>query len=525
MLFRKVCSLVLLLLLSHALFCQNKKPNVVFVVVDDIGPAWISPYAAVLKKEDVEPEITELYRQQQKVAAVDVDKHIEAARNAMPFLNQLAKRGLVFNKCFTSAAVCAPSRAGMLTGRYSQNWGAYSLTEIEMGGIPGNVPFLPEAFSSAGYNMAAIGKWHLGPHDAKQKQILDDAHFKSSAAPGVHPLDRGFNYFYGYNNAFSIYDGAPDLWENRQPVAAFSKDSFLTEILNHKARNFIAANASSGKPFFLYYAPMTLHGGVTPSPQKYRSKFNTGIDFTDTYAGHLLALDEGLKEIYDEIKRQGKLDNTLFVLCSDNGAPYPVPPYNAPFKGGKGSGWLGGSHSPLIVVAPGMTKGGFSDELVSCLDILPTLIDIAGLKVPPGLDGKSLKGVLQGNKKAHPHDVIYSAGLHSARWSYSYFAASLKKNQDNQSCPVYLLGISDNQLYMSLSEVPAGLYEKLPNGQPAQASFYNYVKDPKTSQPLTPSATTIALQQAAINWLKKCKPPIRDRKDAYEKLTVAKNFN
>ncbi len=133
---------------------------------------------------------------------------------------------------------------------------------------------------------------------------------------------------------------------------------------------------------------MTIHGNITACPAKYSDKFKSGTPSTDNFAGHLLALDEGIKEIYSVLEKAGQAENTLFILCTDNGGVYPVPPYNAPFKGGKATGWLGGTNSPLIMVMPGKTKAKFDNNLVSCLDILPTALDIC-------------RAIYQGTKQDH----------------------------------------------------------------------------------------------------------------------------
>ncbi|RZJ71866.1 MAG: hypothetical protein EOO47_22730 [Flavobacterium sp.] len=508
----KLCLALLISLTYNNLCAQTKaaKPNVIFIVIDDIGTAWLPPYAKNLKPDDVEDVVAKAYQEQQKSKVFDMEKHLEAARTSMPFLGQLAQKGVVFNKAFNSAALCAPSRAGIITGKYSQSWGAYTLTEIEQGGIPKDVQALPSIFQKSGYATALIGKWHLAQKDQNNKQNLDLDHFKSSAAPGDHPLDRGFDYYYGYNGANSTYLGSKDLWENHKTVPSMAEKDFLTDTLSAKAKSFVEKSLASKKPFFLYYAPMTLHGGLTLSPEKYRSKFNTGVPFTDNYAGHLLALDEGIRKLYDALAKAGQIENTLFVLCSDNGSPYPVPPYNAPYKGGKGTGWMGGSHSPLIMVMPGKTKVMYSDDLVSCLDILPTALDVAGLEVPKNLDGVSLKKLILEGKQAKPHQILFSSGLNSARWSYNYYDQALGKLLDNDYCPAYLNAISDTYFSIQLTPVKPNQYVKMPNGFPYENLLFNYTKDPLS---VTPLKTDADLALKAKAWLNNMASPLKDQKE------------
>lgn len=513
------CFTVFMVGINFIGFSQTKqtKPNIIFIVIDDLGSGWLPPYAKNLKESDVEDAIIQSYtKQHQASGKFNLTKHLEAAKNSMPFLDKLSEQGVKFNKCFTTSSLCAPSRASMITGKYSQSWGVYTIPEIEKSGIPKNIKSLPEIFQSAGYSTAMIGKWHLAPLDAANKATLGADHFKSSSAPGYSPLDKGFDYYYGYNAPNSKYDNPKDLWEGNKPVLPAGNE-FLTEVLSSKAKDFVEASLTDKKPFFLYYAPMTLHGGITPTPEKYSNKFDTGIPFTNTYAGHLLALDEGIKGIYTVLEANKQVENTLFIICSDNGSPYPVPPYNAPFKGGKGTGFLGGSHSPLIMVMPGKTKAMFSDQLVSTLDILPTALDIAGLKIPDKLDGISLKKLITTGDQENAHEMIFSSGLHSARWSYNYYDKTSKKNMDNENCPVYLWGIDNNNYSLQLTPVKPGLYQALPKGQPSQIQIFNYVTDPQNVSPLDKEDGRL-LTIKSKEWLKKQSTPLRDRIEEHKKL-------
>ena len=517
-----ICLTAFIFLFTSFCFSQKKQtqPNVIFVIIDDLGSAWIPPYAKNIEAGDVEEVIINEYKKKQKAnTAFSIEKHLEAARTCMPFVDKLSAKGVKFNKCFTTSALCAPSRSGMLTGKYSQSWGAYTIPEVEISGIPTSILTLPSLFQKGGYNTGMIGKWHVSPHDESMKKSGDMEHYKTSAAVGFHPLERGFNYYYGYNAANSTYIAPDDLWEGKNPVPAFTNKDFLTEILNDKAKEFVQKSVNEKKPFFLYYAPMTVHGNLTPCPAKYSDKFKTGTPSTDNFAGHLLALDEGIKEIYSVLEKAGQAENTLFILCSDNGAVYPVPPYNAPFKGGKATGWLGGSNSPLIMVMPGKTKAMFNDELISCLDILPTALDVAGLSVPKGLDGVSLKKLIFEGKQDKPHQMIFSSGLHSARWSYSYYDETQKKNMDNSDCPVYVWGLDDKYFSLHLTEVKPGTYEKVANGMPPQNLLFNYVTDPLNKTVLKHENNNQKLLQTKTReWLQKQKDPIRDRKKSHEDL-------
>jgi uncharacterized sulfatase len=525
------------LVFSNKAFCQSqsqqRKPNVIVVFIDDVGPAWITPYAKRLKATDVEPEIVEAYQEKQKKYQVDVTKHLEAAQTAMPFMDKLANEGMLFDRCYTTASLCAPSRAGLLTGIYQQKWGAYCNTDIDKHtGIPEDVICLTEHFDQAGYQTAMIGKWHVGLKDEnlkgtaemqEEKKVNDwkanRLGYETSCAKGHSPLDRGFDYYFGYNSPGSRYYQADDLWEGWERVPRRPEGEFLTELFNQKAEAFVTAAVAKEEPFFLYYAPMTLHGRIDPSPEKYSSKFNTGVPFADTYAGHLLALDQGIESIFKSLEEKGQLENTLFVFCSDNGAPYDVPPYNAPYKGGKGTGWMGGSHTPLIMWYPAGIKKGISNELVSTTDILPTALDFAGISSPADIDGKSLKAYLEGKDERGPRDELFSVGLHSTRWSHAYFGERNKK--DSQKCPLYAWGLNrENQVLLLITDTPKGLYKELPDGRPAETGLFRLNTDPKQQISVLKDEPVVSknLMKSVNAWLEQCKEPVDKHKKDYYKL-------
>lgn len=512
---------------------DGQKPNVFFVLIDDVGPGWIQPYAKHLSVEDVEHEITVAYQQKQNKYTVDVARHLEAAQNAMPFLDKLAAEGTIFNRCYTTASLCAPSRAGILTGCYQQKWGAYDNTDIDKHtGIPDDITCLAENFDEAGYNTAMIGKWHVGIKDQALKGTeamqaekrsndwkANRLGYETSCAKGHHPYDRGFDYYFGYNSPGSRYYEADDLWEGRERVPRRPKGEFLTELFTDKVEDFVKASVDKNEPFFVYYAPMTLHGRIDPSPEKYSKQFNTGVPFTDTYAGHLLALDKGIESIFKVLEEGGQLNNTIFILCSDNGAPYGLPPYNAPYKGGKGTGWMGGSHTPLIMWYPKGIKKQFSNELVSTTDILPTALDFAGVEFDSAIDGRSLKNYLTGREEKGPRQELYSVGLHSTRWSHSYFGQRYKKDSDK--CPLYTWRLDDeNKVMLIISETPAGLYKEFPDGRPASVELFDLVIDVKQSQSILQSHQQPGqdFMQGLSDWLNDCKMPVENHQGDFKRL-------
>ncbi|MCX7411872.1 MAG: sulfatase-like hydrolase/transferase [Planctomycetia bacterium] len=372
---------------------HTEKPNIIMVLLDDVGTGWIPPYAESLTPEQLEPEILADYAKQRTDGVpVSREKHLDAARRCMPFLSSLARDGAVFGNCFATASLCAPSRAGLLTGNFQQRWGAYSNMDVDRNGIPASRVMLAEPLSAAGYRCGIIGKWHVAMKDPALRQ--HSLAYQTSSHPGQHPLDRGFGYYFGFNNSGSSYYEAKGLWENRSPVPLRPKGEFLTDLFNRKACEFVETALKAKQPLFLYYAPMTLHDPIVAPPERCVRPFDTGVN-----------------KLFGLLTHYGQQTNTLFILSSDNGcAQYSVPPHNAPNRGGKGTGWLGGVNVPLIVWQPGVVKPGRPEGIVSLADLMPTVLASAGAAVPANIDGKNLLPLLRGETARAPRDSLGSCG-------------------------------------------------------------------------------------------------------------------
>ncbi len=519
------------------------RPNILLVYMDDVGPAWLPPYAHRLTEEDVEEFVVNYYDEQRSTLfSIDVDRHIETAQTAMPFLDSLARQGMVFEQAFATSSLCAPSRAGLMAGSYQQRFGIYGNNDAVENGFPVDQPMLVESLQDAGYATAMIGKWHLGRHDerirekAKRelksrqagekgftlKAILDDMGYRSSSAEGQHPLDRGFDYYFGFNSHDDRYYGSKYLWENHELVPPRAKDEYLTDVLTDQAIAFMNRSIQAKEPFFVYYAPLSVHGPLQPSPEKYQQYFDSGVGFTDSYAGHMRGVDESLQRIYGVLEEQGVADKTLLIFSADNGQThYSVPPYNAPYRGGKGTGWLGGSGVPLIVYMPSMIAPGFSFELISTMDILPTVLDIVGVTHDYAIDGLSFQDFLLGRAPRGPREVLYSAGLQSTEWSHGYDMEALKG--DRSSCPLYAWALDRNgHILTHISTTPDKLYPEFPSGRPANRMFHSAAADPAQSSNLDAvadySETVQVLDLQLGEWLDTLPPPLTTQKKAYREL-------
>ena len=500
-------------------------PNVVLILMDDIGVGWSPPYAERITPADVEELIVKKYEAKRNGGGpINVQKHIEAARNCMPYVSKLAKEGAVFDRCFATASLCAPSRSGLMTGSFQQRWGAYDLADVDEYGVPADRTMLAEPLKASGYRCGVIGKWHLAKKDETLKEKGTKgggAAYGSSSISGQHPLDRGFDYYFGYNSHGDKYYESDTLWENHDRVPKRPKGEFLTDLFNEKAQAFVETALKDKQPFFLYYAPMTLHGGILPPPEKYSKQFDTGVKFSNEYAGHLLALDEGIKQIFETLEKYGQEQNTLFILSADNGCPdYGVPPYNAPNRGGKGTGWLGGMNVPLIIWKPGVVKPEINREIVSLADVMPTVLETVGIAAPKGIDGKSLLPFLRGDVAAGPRTSLCSSGLHASHWSHFYEGDGEANKQDGTTAPLYVWRIEGDKLLMRITETKRGIYTSLPDGIPARTLLYDLATDRKQMNDLHEEFPEQGkeIDQGIHEWLGGMKEPLTTQQADYKML-------
>jgi uncharacterized sulfatase len=465
----------------------------------------------------------------------------------MPFLDSLAKQGVVFDNAFATAALCAPSRAGLLTGTFQQAWGAYWNKDVDDHGIPADRVVIAEPLQAAGYTTAMIGKWHVAKKDPKVmdkvwtdvlgeslpiprgykgrwqelSQQLRPAGYNTSSLPGQHPLDRGFDYYFGFNNHDTQYYNSRELWENRDRVPPRPDGEFLTELLADKSIQFIESALENNKPFFVYYAPLTLHGPIVAPPAHYTAQFDTGHRFTNEYAGNMLALDEGIRQIFAAIEAKGQLANTLFIFTSDNGCTlYNVPPYNAPNRGGKGTGWFGGLNVPLVVWGQDIQHRGISKEIVSLADLMPTILDHAGVPIPVGISGKSLRPYLSGKADKGPRVSLNSVNIQSSRWSYFYDGNGENNTRDGDQSPLYAWHFDGEHLFMRVTPTRAGLYDSLPDGLPAQVMLYNTLTDrqQRTNIAAQHPAKVTAMDAALRAWLAELSEPVSSQKQDFKLL-------
>lgn len=394
-------SLISFLLSSGGAYAKTSQPNLVLVFVDDMGWGALPPNLNDFSEKELNQEFIAKH-----VKDYTVNEAFEACNNAMPFLKSLCNDGVRFTNAYVTANVSSPSRAGLLTASYQQRYGLYINPEAETG-IPENILTMPRVLQKNGYVNGAFGKYHNG----KGK---DKIH---TCSEGHHPLDRGFDYWFGFNCHGTSYYDSPIMFRNREHVGC---PEYTTDKFTNEAIEFIQKHKD--QPKLVYLAYNALHGPLgAPAPDKYLKRFNYKSKTLNNYAAYSAAVDDGVAAVINQLKEQGEADNTMVVFMSDNGAPgggAATLPKNGPFSGFKGQSSEGGIRVPLFIwYGNKIKKGMVCDQIVSSMDIFPTFLDEINAKLPDQeIDGVSLSPILKGEKDYKPHEHLVWMSQQAENW-------------------------------------------------------------------------------------------------------------
>ncbi|MEO0530587.1 MAG: sulfatase-like hydrolase/transferase [Planctomycetota bacterium] len=323
-----------------------------------------------------------------------------------PHLDMLASSGVVLKTLYTSAAVCGPSRAGLLTGRYQQRFGfeennvpgwmspSSKLLGDEMG-LPLSEQTIADHLQSLGYRTAVFGKWHLGATEA------------------LHPLSRGFDEFVGFRGGARTYfalnhPGRPENRLERGRGTYREHEGYLTDALAEEACDFIRRHRD--RPFFAFVSFNAVHAPMEADPAD-AATFANLKGTRRTAAQMMLSLDRACGRIVDQLAELGLEENTLVVFTNDNGGPMDRNgSSNYPLSGVKGTHLEGGIRVPGVAVWPGRLPAGETyEEPVSTLDLLPTFVAAGGgdTDAIDGLDGVNVLPFLIGEASGRPHETLY----------------------------------------------------------------------------------------------------------------------
>lgn len=357
---------------------NNKPPNVIVIISDDQGYADVGFHGS-----------NEIFT---------------------PNIDRIAKNGVVFSEGYVSYAVCSPSRAGLITGRYQNRFG-YSRNILlapndSLMGLPLSEQTLPDVLNNVDYKTKAIGKWHLGAH--------------KSLVPEKRGFDEFFGFLIGGHRYFPEDLTLNDLTEARRQMDGYitkiydngkriNTKKYLTEELSDNAVKFIEDN--SDNPFFLYLSYNAPHTPLQATTKDLERNKHIDIEKRQTYAAMVSSMDDGIGLILDKLEQKNIFENTIVFFFSDNGG---VEWYNfsdnGPLRGIKGDFFEGGIRVPFTMQWPNKIKPGtIYDKPIIALDIFATVASAAKAEkyIKNEIDGVNLIPYLSGNKSGLPHEYLY----------------------------------------------------------------------------------------------------------------------
>ncbi len=372
---------VALALVSRPARAQTLRPNIVFIMADDLGYADVSCYG----RRDY----------------------------STPAIDSLATGGVKFLQAYANSAVCSATRTALITGRYQYRLPVGLAEPIATGnttlGLPPEHPTLPSLLRQAGYGTSLIGKWHLGN------------------LPSFSPLKSGYDHFWGFHNGAVDYfshkaspaPGAPpDLWDGDAPI---EQTGYLTTLLGDHAVKTIEDYAAARQPFLLslhFNAPHWPWEGPNDEAESRRIRTLFDIDggTLATFARMVVAMDSQIARVLQTVARTGIADNTIVIFTSDNGGERFADTW--PFTGKKTELLEGGLRIPALVRWPGHIPGGSTTSQVAItMDWMPTLLAAAGAQPDPAYppDGMNLLPALTAQAAPVPRKLYWRYNQKSQR--------------------------------------------------------------------------------------------------------------
>jgi arylsulfatase A-like enzyme len=344
------------------------KPNIVFILADDLG--WH-----------------------------DVGYHGSEIKT--PTIDRLAESGVRLEQFYTTS-LCSPTRASLMTGRYTMRYGFQEGLVLPWAeyGLPTTERMLSQALKDAGYTTSICGKWHLGHND-----------------PKYIPTHRGFDHAYGcYNGAIDYYthmrDEGLDWQRDDRPL---EETGYATNLIAREAIRVIEAQDRS-VPLFLYVAFTAPHQPLE-APAQYVQQYGQ-ISYLPRrrYAAMVTCMDDAIADILKALEKRGMKERTIVLFISDNGGELHIGD-NQPFRGGKGELYEGGIRVPAVVNWPGILEPRVVNEPLNIADIYPTLLALAGApsRQDPPLDGLDVwKTISEGTAPARKEMLLEVSPIRGA---------------------------------------------------------------------------------------------------------------
>lgn len=360
-----ICLVLAVPVLRAAEASPSGKPNIVFILADDLGRADTG------------------FMGSQEIRT--------------PHLDRLAAAGAVLDAHYVQP-VCSPTRAALMTGRYATHTGVYSVVRPQTHwGLPLEERTLAQALREAGYETAIVGKWHLGE-------------FEEAYRPTRRGFDHQYGHWFGAIDYFThVRDKFPRDWHrDDQPC---QDEGYSTHLIAREACRLIREK-QPGKPLFLYLPFNAVHSPFQV-PESYLAPYDKLTGVRRSYAGMVAAMDEAVGQVVAALEEAGLKENTLIVFSSDNGGPDPGRvTSNAPLRAGKGTLYEGGVRVCAFASWPGRIPGGTVVKApIHAVDWYPTLLKLAGANPEQNLpvDGLDIWPVLTGGAES-PHDALLLCG-------------------------------------------------------------------------------------------------------------------
>ncbi len=335
---------------------QSNKPNILVILVDDLGFGDLSCYGGRY-----------LYT---------------------PHLDRLAEEGMRFTNAYANCPVCSPTRAALLSGRYQEFVGVPGVIRTHennsWGYLLPEAKLLPKFMKDAGYNTAMVGKWHLGLE-----------------SPNT-PNERGFDYFHGF-----LGDMMDDYYTHRRHNINYMRlndtqidpKGHASDLFTQWTCEYLLSYKEE-KPFFLYLAYNAPHTPIQPPEdwvKRYKERHPDASEKQAKMAALIEHMDDGIGQVLNTLDETGLADNTLVIFASDNGGREDLGANNGPYRSGKGTMYEGGIRVPMIARWPGHTPAGSeTTRIAMSMDIMPTIVQATGAGVDTQHEGVSFLDTLQG---------------------------------------------------------------------------------------------------------------------------------
>ncbi len=406
-----------------------RKPNVLVILVDDLGYGDLACYGATDLKS--------------------------------PHIDKLVASGMRFDRFYANCPVCSPTRAALLSGRFPDLVGVPGVIRTDIrdnwGHLSPQAILLPRALKDAGYHTALVGKWHLG-----------------LASPNT-PNERGFDHFHGF-----LGDMMDDYTTHRRHGNNYMRlddrqidpEGHATDLFTQWAIDYLCGRANEGRPFFLYLAYNAPHTPIQPPTEWIERVTQREPGISDRRA-KLVALiehlDDGIGKVLDALKQTCLSDNTLVIFTSDNGGQLSVGATNGSLRAGKGDMYEGGIREPMCAVWPGrVAPGSRSGRIAMTMDIFPTICEAAGVEIDHEIDGESFLPTLLGKQQPEDDRILFwvrreGGAQYGGRAYYAARQGDFKLLQNSPFEPMKLYNLAEDPQEQNPLDDKHPMYRKLFN--------------------------------------------------------------